>query len=199
MQKIPTLFVRDENDRRYVTEQVTPGCEWVLAGEGVATRQYNGVCVLYDPTLGVDDLGVPLSTVPQLQGWWVRRVVKEGQDIPPGFVPVDADPAGRRAIGWEPADTSPCARWLEEAVTAAAGRGDGPGTGTHELIGQKINRNPEKVKGHRLIAHADADVLDAPRTYEGLRTWLPTQPYEGVVFHHPDRRMAKAKRRDFRA
>jgi hypothetical protein len=36
MKKIPTLFQRDET-RRYVTDVVTPGCEWVLAGEGRAT------------------------------------------------------------------------------------------------------------------------------------------------------------------
>ncbi len=37
-EKIPTLFVRDLEDRAHVTDEVTPGCEWVLAGEGVAYR-----------------------------------------------------------------------------------------------------------------------------------------------------------------
>jgi hypothetical protein len=44
MRKIPTLFVRDPDDRRHVTEQITPGCEWVTAGEGTATRKYDGTC-----------------------------------------------------------------------------------------------------------------------------------------------------------
>jgi hypothetical protein len=38
MRKIPTVFVRGEQDRRYVTEAVTPDCEWVMVGEGQATR-----------------------------------------------------------------------------------------------------------------------------------------------------------------
>src|SRR5207237_1222319 len=60
MQKIPTLFVRDEQDRRYVTEVVTPGCEWVMADEGQATRKFDGTCVMLD----------------QHGDWWARREVK---------------------------------------------------------------------------------------------------------------------------
>lgn len=39
MKKIPTLFVREffPCHKVKITDQVTPGCEWVLAGEGVAT------------------------------------------------------------------------------------------------------------------------------------------------------------------
>jgi len=46
--KIPTLFVRNERDRRYVIDVITPGCEWVFEGEGVALRMYDGVCVKKD-------------------------------------------------------------------------------------------------------------------------------------------------------
>ena len=43
MKKIPTMFERDWNgDRSRVVNQVHPGCEWVLAGEGVATRKLDG-------------------------------------------------------------------------------------------------------------------------------------------------------------
>ena len=69
MEKIPTLFVRDDQDRRYVTPEVTPGCEWVLAGEGIARRKYDGTCVMY----GADGR------------WWARRAVKPGKTIPPHF------------------------------------------------------------------------------------------------------------------
>lgn len=197
---VPDLFARDAADRRFVSDQVAADCEWVLAGEGKATRQYNGICVLYDPLLGVEPFGVPLALMPQLQGWWVRRTVKVGQDFPTDYVVADVDAAAGRVAGWEPVEQSPAtAAFLAQALVVTAGRGDGPGVGTHELIGPKINRNPERVRTHVLIAHVDADVLPAPRTYDGLRAWLPTQPYEGVVFQHSDGRMAKAKRRDFRA
>jgi hypothetical protein len=44
MKKIPCLFQRDFTDKRRPTllRDVTPGCEWVLAGEGVATRKRDG-------------------------------------------------------------------------------------------------------------------------------------------------------------
>ena len=42
MQKIPTVFQRDPSNPKHVLPEVTPGCEWVLAGEGVPTRKYDG-------------------------------------------------------------------------------------------------------------------------------------------------------------
>jgi len=38
MQKYLTLFVRDPENRANVLDEVTPGCEWVIAGEGKATQ-----------------------------------------------------------------------------------------------------------------------------------------------------------------
>jgi hypothetical protein len=38
---------------------------------------------------------------------------------------------------------------------------------------------------------------DAPRTFNELREWLSGMDIEGIVFHHPDGRMAKIKKRDF--
>lgn len=192
MQKIPTLYARSEEDRRFVVPQVTPGCDWVLAGEGVATRKFDGTCVLFDPKL---DPGL-LAAVPALQDWWTRRELKPGAPAPAGYVEVEHDEVTGKTVGWEPADLSPFAKYLVQAVDALT---DGPETGTHELIGPKINRNPEHAERHTLIRHDDADVLTAPRTYDALCRWLLAQPYEGVVFHHPDGRMAKLKRRDVRA
>lgn len=50
MQKIPTLYLRDPATH-YVTDQVNPGCEWVLAGEGFPTRKYNGTYELIGPMI----------------------------------------------------------------------------------------------------------------------------------------------------
>lgn len=36
-----------------------------------------------------------------------------------------------------------------------------------------------------------------PRDFDGLRAWLDGKDIEGIVFHHPDGRMAKIKLRDF--
>lgn len=48
MKKMPTLFIRVFYDHSIIDtiNEVTPGCEWVLAGEGVATEKIDGTCTL---------------------------------------------------------------------------------------------------------------------------------------------------------
>jgi hypothetical protein len=188
MRKIPTLFVRDftePSNGRYVTEEVTPGCEWVLAGEGVPTRKYDGTCVYYDG-----------------ERWWARREVKPGKTQPPNFVPVDTDDATGKTVGWEPVEQSAFAKYHAEAVANAETGISGWPRGTYELVGPKVNGNPERTDVHRLWAHAAADVLRQPTlTFDGIRKAVRAAAeedgMEGVVWHHPDGRMAKIKARDF--
>lgn len=182
MRKIPTLFARDwDGDRRYVLPQVTPGCEWVIKGEGAATRKYDGTCVMFDG-----------------QFWWARREVKAGKPAPDGFVALETDEETGKTIGWEPVEQSSFAKWHLEAESDDGGHGWDEGT--YELVGPKINGNPENAPSHMLLMHEDAHVLDdAPRDFDGLRAWLHTHSYEGIVWHHDDGRMVKIKRRDFRA
>ncbi|SDT57147.1 hypothetical protein SAMN04489716_4584 [Actinoplanes derwentensis] len=176
MQKIPTLFQRDPDDRKRVLPEANPVCQWVLDGEGVATRKYDGTCVL------LDDDGA----------WWARREVRPGRTRPPGYRPVMTDDNTGKTVGWEPITQSSYARYHAEAI---GGRFQ---PGTYELIGEKINGNPEGVRGHQLVRHADADRLDVPRDLDGLRTWLLAHPrFEGIVWHHADGRRAKIKYRDF--
>src|SRR5215471_9014570 len=122
MRKIPTLFVRDwDGDRRYVLTEVTPGCEWVIAGEGTPTRKYDGTCVMFDG-----------------YRWWARREVKEGKPAPEGFIALEADPETGKTVGREPAGQSSFAKYLLEALDAEY---DPPfarwPVGTYELIGPK--------------------------------------------------------------
>ena len=175
MKKIKTLFVRNEQDRRYVTRQVEPGCEWVVEGEGTATRKYDGTCVKFDG-----------------QQWWARREVKAGKTPPSGYVVEQHDQVTGKTVGWEPAGQSAFAKYLTEAVK----REQRKAPGTYELCGPKINGNPEGFPHHVLVTHG-AVALDAPRDYDGLRVWLSARADEGVVWHHPDGRMVKIKRRDF--
>lgn len=196
MRKIPTLFVRDENDRRYVTCEVTPGCEWVLAGEGRATRKYDGTCVMFDG-----------------QRWWARREVKTGKQAPNGWVEVGRDETTGKAVGWEPIEQSSFAKYHAEALGSPYGvvidyPRDTPVTGgTYELVGPKVNGNPERVPDrHLLVRHGYTAAVDhqemasMPLDFEGLAAWLSAHPdWEGIVWHHDDGRMAKLKRRDFPA
>ena len=179
MKKIPTLFARDwDGDRRYVLDQVTPGCEWVVKGEGVPTRKYDGTCVMLDAD----------------GRWWARCEVREGRSEPAGFVAVEHDDETGKTIGWEPAEQSAYFKWLQQASYIA----ESLPAGTYELCGPKVNGNPEDFTTQTLIKHSLAEELpDAPRTFGELATWLHAHPYEGIVWHHPDGRMAKIKKRDF--
>ncbi|GGH67162.1 hypothetical protein HNQ91_001716 [Filimonas zeae] len=47
------------------------------------------------------------------------------------------------------------------------------------------------------MPHGKGVYADFARTFEGIRTFLESFEGEGVVFHHPDGRMCKIKRRDF--
>lgn len=175
MRKIPTVFVRDwDGDPSRVTREPDPSCAWVFAGEGRATRKYDGTCVRFDG-----------------ERWLARREVKPGRAAPPGFTVLSTDPATGKAIGWEPAEQSSFWTCLREAA------GDrGWDAGTYELVGPKINRNPEGLDAHTLVRHGADDLGEVPLDYDGLAAWLRDHRYEGIVWHAPDGRMAKLKRRD---
>jgi hypothetical protein len=186
MKKIPTLFVRNDEDRRYVTEQVNPGCEWVLAGQGIPTRKYDGSCVMLD----------------EHGEWWARREVKPGKQPPADFVPVEFDEATGKTMGWEPMAQSGFARWHAEALENH-GAGMSWFAGTYELIGPKVNGNPEREEFHSLLMHDFAEPLTVPElTFDGIRRTVlelaEQRGIEGIVWHDVGR-MAKIKARDFRA
>jgi hypothetical protein len=177
MKKIPTLFERDPDDRRRLLAKIHPDCQWVLDGEGTPTRKYDGTCVMFDGT-----------------AWWARREIKPGKPEPDGFVPAMSDDVTGKTVGWEPAERSPFAKFLAEAVDGSTS----VAPGTYELCGPKVNGNPEGFAGHVLVSHDDADeIKDAPRDFDTLVAFLADFPHEGIVWHHPDGRMAKIKRRDF--
>ena len=46
MQKIITLFQRNHDTDHLVRNEVVPGAEWVIAGEGEATQKMDGTCCL---------------------------------------------------------------------------------------------------------------------------------------------------------
>ena len=182
MKKIPTIFLRDFAGTigapgRMVTREPDPACGWVFAGEGVATRKYDGTCVLVR-----DDTH------------YKRYEVKKGGTPPAGFEPAnDVDPETGKQQGWVLIGSGPEDKWHREAL------GDSLwGNGTFELIGPKVQGNPEKTASHQFVPHSEAQVYpDFPRDFDGIKAALTGMDVEGVVFHHPDGRMAKIKKKDF--
>lgn len=185
MKKMPCLFVREFRGRNFtITPWVTPGCEWVLAGEGVATRKWDGTAVL------VKDSRL-----------FARYDAKKGKTPPAGAIPCTAEPdpvTGHWPHWVEASRPQDC--WIREAYASAAERlGGNVPDGTYEAVGPNIGSNADRVARHMLMQHGDmtVDLPASARTFGALRAWLEMAPWEGIVFHHPDGRMAKIRRDDF--
>jgi hypothetical protein len=191
MRKIPTIFLRDwTDDPRYVTPEPNPECKWVFDGEGRATRKHDGTCVQFDGS-----------------AWWARFQVKKGKPAPAGFVPIDTDAETGITVGWEPMDNSGFAKYHRYALRTMDELFVGSKValwrpGTYELMGPGVSGRDEDTFYYHLVEHSGARWMDVPSvlTFETLKPYVlaaAKNGVEGVVWHHPDGRMAKIKARDF--
>lgn len=182
MEKIPTVFLRNEEKRSLVTRMPNPACQWVFDGEGVPTRKYDGTsCAVLD-------------------GHMLKRYeVKRGKTAPDRFLPADEiDEVTGKQPGWVPVADGPGDKWHREALQAWDNQHKAIADGTYELLGPKVQGNPEGYPSHILMPHAQAEeVEDGPRTYDGIKNAVIACGREGIVYHHPDGRMAKIKIKDF--
>lgn len=183
VKKIISLFQRNYEGDRLVRDCVTPGAEWVVNGEGIATRKWDGTAVLFE------------------HGRMFKRYdAKHGKTPPPDFVPAqEPDAATGHWPGWVPCvESRPDDRWHYEGLMNWRGPVPlDPPVGTYELVGPKIGRNPEGLTCHFLYRHGDVEYPDCPRDFAGLKAWLWAGDIEGIVWHHPDGRMVKIKTKDF--
>ena len=178
MKKIPTVFQRNMETDHRVRNEVTPGCEWVLAGEGRPTRKWDGTCIMV------------------LGGKFYRRYeLKPAVITPVGFMPAqEPDINTGNTPGWVPAGNDPGDKWIMEA---RSNNGGTPSDGTYELVGPKINGNHDGFADHRLVPHGIEELQAVPRTFESIREFLTQANTEGIVWWHPDGRKAKIKGKDF--
>jgi hypothetical protein len=183
MRKIISLFQRNYDGDRLVRNEVVPGAEWVQAGEGVATRKFDGTCCMVaDGQL------------------YKRFEVKPGRSKPEGFVEEHDDPTTGKCFGWLLVGDGPEDRWHCEAFNSGVDwHGEPFSDGTYELLGPKIQGNPENARTHTLLAHGSIDCYPkpVPTDFDGLRKYLSERDMEGIVWHHPDGRMVKIKGKDF--
>lgn len=183
MKKIPSLFQRNYETDRRLRNELVPGTEWVVAGEGVATRKFDGTCVLVRG------------------GVLFRRYdAKNGKAPPPNWEPAmeAADPVTGHRTGWVPVTDHPNDRWHREAFERSGALPDG----TYELCGPHFQTNPEAFDDDRFIPHGKEPVADVPTSFEGLRAFLKDYPHEGIVWHRDPTAgtngdMVKIKRSDF--
>jgi len=148
----------------------------VLAGEGRATLKIDGTCCLIRN-------GV----------LYKRRELRSTETMPTDFELIEGDTETGKMVGWVPVGNGPEDQWHREAYAWGAFE-----DGTYELVGPKIQGNPEKALAHHLLRHGNIPFDEQPpRTFDALRDWCVGMDMEGIVWHHPDGRMAKIKLRDF--
>lgn len=178
MKKTISLFARNYDGDRLVRDELVPGAEWVAAGEGIATRKFDGTCCMWrDGKL------------------WKRHELKAGKTAPSGFEAAqEPDSVTGDVPGWLPVSEGPEDARHRDALAAAGGL---LADGTYELCGPKVQKNPEGYASHVLVRHGSEVLADAPRNWIGLRSYLANKDIEGIVWHHPDGRMVKIKGKDF--
>lgn len=168
MIKIPTMYPRDESKKGHpVMPGVKPECAWVEAGEGEATVKLDGTNVKIEA-----------------EKLYKRQKPANGQ-------PYD------EAAYVEAKRDDPSDRYIWEAFDALETKRDG----IYEAVGPKIQGNPDQFPRHTLVRVVPPSIQlivpNVPRSFDGLKAFLAGGAAEGIVFHHPDGRFAKIKRRDF--
>ena len=181
MKKIPTLFVRKFfPDHSFIlTDKVTPGYEWVLKGEGLATVKIDGSCTAI------------------IDGVFYRRYdAKQGKKPPEGAIACsEPDPITGHWPHWIKVDKDDKqGHWFYEAYLNASGKS--LQDGTYEAIGPHFQDNPYKLEKDTLERHGEK-VIEVPRTFEGLKKYLEENYIEGIVFWKDGQPQCKIKRRDF--
>lgn len=185
MKKIKTLFKRDfTKPGNPITPKHNEGTEWVLEGEGVATRKYDGMCCM------VRDHKL-----------YKRYELKDGRVAPPDFEQEDYDKETGKTYGWVQVGWGSEDKYFREAIEEYGANPDKVSLpdGTYELLGPKVQGNPENFGRHLLKKHSLAtEYENVPTEFDELRNWLNDKNIEGIVWHHPDGRMVKIKKKDYR-
>lgn len=183
MEKIPTLFERDESF--HVVDRPRAECAWVFENQGVGTEKLDGTNIRLTVRSGqlvrVEKRRNPTKAQKQqgiIDGWYVDADEYSSQD-----------------------------KWIFTAGRATDVSGWPDGEHPCEAIGPHIQGNPLGLDSATCVPFnmTITSFEDVPRTFAGLKEFLadlesrfsPGHIAEGVVFHHPDGRRAKIKRKDF--
>lgn len=177
MKKIPTLFERDWDGNR---SRVLDGPPKVDVSGALVTRKRDGTCVLVRA------------------GKMCKRYdAKPGRTPPPDFELVEADETTGHRVGWVPVGDGPEDKWYRAAWNSIDPDGP-PDDGTYELVGPKVQGNPEGYPHHALIRHGDESfVWPIATSYDSIRAFLELSTIEGIVWWRDGAPIAKIKRRDF--
>lgn len=208
MIKIPCLFQRDfgpggpggprnnaGKEKPVLLRAVTPGCEWVLFGEGIATQKVDGTaCLVKDGKLYARfDVKIDPRT-------GERKKMPEGTLIPCTSEP---DPVTGHWPHWILVTDQPQYKYHRNAARNYVMRFGGELTnGTYEACGPHFQGNPEKLKVDSLLRHGTCEFPGCPRTFDGIRDFLVKLDIEGIVFYRDPKRgtdgeMCKIRKADY--
>lgn len=211
MKKINTLFKKNPLDLSIVTDELNLENVWVINGEAVATRKFDGTaCAIiegvlykrYDVKLWKNKKGKIIyfsdedlkSKIPEGAIACQEPDTKSGHW--PHWIKCNRDNP-EDAYHFE--GFNELVKYYSQqdifSNVADINRLDG----TYELCGPKIQGNPEKLKAHTLIKHGSVALTVPDLTFEGLKKFLDSNDIEGIVFHHiSDNRMCKIRKTDFK-
>jgi hypothetical protein len=183
MKKIPTVFTRVFENHKIVDikDEITPGCEEAFK-HGVARVKYDGSCCAI------------------IDGHFYKRYdCKKGKTPPKDAIACcDPDPITGHWPHWVPVKPDdPADRWFMEAF-ANYSTSYYVYEGTYEAVGPHFQGNPHGYSLDMLVKHSSSpELVDVPRTLEGVRETLDILPIEGIVFWLNGEPVCKIKRSDF--
>lgn len=189
MKKIPTLFHREFEHHHVVgiSQEVTLGLEWVLAGEGIATEKTDGACCA-------------IINGKFYKRYDAKRDKRGNMKLPPeGAIPCDdPDPVTGHWPHWVLVDEcDPGDRWFQDAMLNAQKAQGLLQDATYEAIGPHFQSNPYHLDKDTLVRHGSI-VIDLPdRSFNSIREYLMSHEIEGIVFWKDGAPQCKIKRRDF--
>ena len=187
MKKISTLYKKDPSDLGRIINEINPENQWVFEGEAIATRKFDGT-----------------STAIINGELYKRYDVKKGRQIPEGAIPCqEADTITGHHPHWLICDVNKQEdKYFFEGLRQTLKNMSLSilPDGTYELVGEKVQNNPERITGHLLVRHGIETIDLLSLDFEYLKEYLsnPDNDIEGIVFHHKsDNRMCKLRKSDF--
>lgn len=204
MRKISTVFKIDRDADQAINE-VRSENDWVLNGEGTATVKFDGTSTMFKDGKLWKRFDRKLNKKAEAilaRGGKVDWMNEDGtpnlswfREAPDGFQVLQdsPDPVTAHWPGWTPITEND--KWHHEAF--AIFKDSLEEGATYELVGPTLALNTYKLERHELWKHGRDVVEIKDRSFEGIKKFLDDNYVEGLVFHHPDGRMAKIRRKDF--
>lgn len=186
MKKISTLYRKNPENLGRVINEINPENEWAL--EAKATRKFDGTSVAIIEGKLYKRLDCKINP----------KTGKYKKPVPKGAIPCqEADTQSGHHPHWILCEReNPADRYHFIGFDQLTNEGKVI-DGTYELIGEKVQGNPEGIEGYILVKHGAVELDVTNRTYEGLKSYLAEEDIEGIVFHHEDGRMCKIRKTDF--